>query len=87
MSPVSEVEGYCLRWNNHHGTLIDVLQSLYQEQSFVDCTLAADGKSIQVHRLVLCAVSPYFQVCTLMNNNVHLINLCSSNTGTSIQRQ
>ena len=87
MSPVSEVEGYCLRWNNHHGTLIDVLQSLYQEQSFVDCTLDADGKSIHVHRLVLCAVSPYFQVCTLMNNNVHWINLCSSNTETSIQRQ
>ncbi|XP_057378296.1 longitudinals lacking protein, isoforms A/B/D/L-like [Daphnia carinata] len=62
MSPVSsEVEGYCLRWNNHHRTLIDVLQSLYQEQSFVDVTLAAEGKSIQVHRLVLCAVSPYFQ--------------------------
>lgn len=61
MSPVSEVEGYCLRWNNHHGTLIDVIQSLYQEQSFVDVTLTSDGKSIQVHRLVLCAVSPYFQ--------------------------
>lgn len=62
MSPVSEVEGYCLRWNNHHGTLVDVLQSLYQEQSFVDVTLAAEGQQIQVHRLVLCACSDYFQV-------------------------
>ena len=65
MSPVSEVEGYCLRWNNHHGTLVDVLQSLYQEQSFVDVTLAAEGQHIQVHRLVLCACSDYFQVFSL----------------------
>jgi len=62
MSQVNEVEGYCLRWNNHEQSLIDVLQSLYLEQSFVDVTLAAEGKSIQVHRLVLSACSPYFQV-------------------------
>jgi len=62
MSSTNEVQGYCLRWNNHHEQLLTVLESLYQEGSFVDVTLASEGKSIQAHRLVLCACSPYFQV-------------------------
>jgi len=67
MSPTSEVQGYCLRWNNHHNTLISVLQSLYHSGSFVDVTLASEGKSLQVHRLVLCACSPYFQELLLQH--------------------
>ena len=86
MSPVSEVEGYCLRWNNHHRTLIDVLQSLYQEQSFVDVTLAAEGKSVQVHRLVLCSVSPYFQVFIVFYCAFILRAPVFFHPGTSIQR-
>lgn len=90
MSPTSEVQGYCLRWNNHHNTLVSVLQSLYHSGSFVDVTLASEGKSIQVHRLVLCACSPYFQVvgnaflmkCTF-HNFLHICRNCCSNIGTN----
>ena len=87
MSPTSEVQGYCLRWNNHHNTLVSVLQSLYHSGSFVDVTLASEGKSIQVHRLVLCACSPYFQVFSVLLNNCTFYNSfnvhrnCFFNTG------
>lgn len=62
MAPNSGVQEYCLRWNNHHSTLVSVMDSLLQKGALVDVTLAAEGKSIQVHRLVLFACSHYFQV-------------------------
>jgi len=37
------------------------MDALLQKGTLVDVTLAAEGKSIQVHRLVLCACSNYFQ--------------------------
>ena len=62
MGPNSGVQEYCLRWNNHHSTLVSVMDALLQKGTLVDVTLAAEGKSIEVHRLVLCACSNYFQV-------------------------
>jgi len=61
MGPNSGVQEYCLRWNNHHSTLVSVMDALLQKGTLVDVTLAAEGKSIEVHRLVLCACSNYFQ--------------------------
>ena len=57
-----EIDEFCLRWNNHHSVLISVLNSLLQKELLVDVTLAADGQYIEVHRLVLCACSKYFEV-------------------------
>ena len=51
-----------LRWKNHHGTLVAVLEKLLQGEKFVDVILAAEGKFIKVHRIVLCACSQYFEV-------------------------
>ena len=67
MGPGGGVQEYCLRWNNHHSTLVSVMDALLQKGTLVDVTLAAEGKSIQVHRLVLCACSNYFQVSLILN--------------------
>ena len=67
MGPGGGVQEYCLRWNNHHSTLVSVMDALLQKGTLVDVTLAAEGKSIQVHRLVLCACSNYFQVSPISN--------------------
>jgi len=56
-----ETEDFCLRWNNHHTTFISVMNSLLQKELLVDVTLAAEGQFIEVHRLVLCACSQYFE--------------------------
>ena len=58
----SEDQEFCLRWNNHQSTLISVFDSLFQREMLVDVVLAAEGRSIKVHRLVLCACSQYFEV-------------------------
>ena len=62
MGSAEQEQEFCLRWNNHSSTLISVLDSLLQEEALVDVILAAEGKFIKVHRLVLCACSQYFQV-------------------------
>lgn len=53
---------YCLRWNNHQNTLISVFDSLQERGCMVDCTLGAEGQSLQAHKVVLSACSPYLEV-------------------------
>ena len=75
-------EEFCLKWNNHHQTFMSVLHNLLKREVLVDVTLAAEGHFIEVHRLVLCACSDYFQVSfisiSLLVKNYFILffNLC-----------
>ncbi|KAJ1529442.1 hypothetical protein ONE63_006220 [Megalurothrips usitatus] len=51
---------FCLRWNNHQNTLISVFDTLLEGGILVDCTLAAEGKFLRAHKVVLSACSPFF---------------------------
>lgn len=62
MGSQHDIQEFCLKWNNHHSTLVSVLDSLLVRESLVDVVLAAEGQSIKVHRLVLFACSQYFTV-------------------------
>lgn len=53
---------FCLRWNNHQSTLIQNFDTLLESGTLVDCTLAAEGKYLKAHKVVLSACSPYFEV-------------------------
>lgn len=53
---------FCLRWNNHQPNLVNVMTGLLNSEMFVDATIAAEGRKIQVHKVVLSACSSYFQV-------------------------
>jgi len=57
----NDAQEYCLRWNNHHNTLVSVMDSLLKREALVDVVLAAEGRFLKVHRLVLFACSQYFQ--------------------------
>lgn len=59
---------FCLRWNNHQSTLVSVFDTLLENGSLVDCTLAAEGQSIKAHKVVLSACSPYFEVSIFLMN-------------------
>ncbi|XP_066155135.1 longitudinals lacking protein, isoforms F/I/K/T-like isoform X2 [Euwallacea fornicatus] len=52
---------FCLRWNNHQSTLVAVFDTLLENEKLVDCTLAAEGKFLNAHKVVLSACSPYFE--------------------------
>jgi hypothetical protein len=63
------VQQYCLRWNNHQPNFISVFSSLLLNETLVDVTLAAEGRQLQAHKVVLSACSSYFQV--LQKNSIH----------------
>lgn len=58
----THVTDYFLRWKSHHNALVSVLDTLMTTEKYVDVTLAAEGRFINVHRLVMIASSPYFEV-------------------------
>ncbi|CAH0382778.1 unnamed protein product [Bemisia tabaci] len=64
---------FCLRWNNHQPNFVAAFSSLLNNESLVDVTLAAEGKHIQAHRIVLSACSSYFQTLLSMNACQHPI--------------
>ncbi|XP_029736164.2 protein bric-a-brac 1 [Aedes albopictus] len=64
---------FCLRWNNHQSTLISVFDTLLENGTLVDCTLAAEGKFLKAHKVVLSACSPYFAALLSQQYDKHSI--------------
>lgn len=64
----------CFRWNNHQPNFISVFSSLLLNETLVDVTLAAEGRQLQAHKVVLSACSSYFQV-----SNCHVIIIHHTN--------
>ena len=60
-------QAFFLRWNAHHTTLVKELDQLLLNKALVDCTLAADGQYIDVHKVVLSACSPFLE--SLLNRH------------------
>jgi len=54
---------YCLKWNNYQHSLTSTFKDLLACENFVDCTLSCGqaGQTINAHRVVLSACSPYFR--------------------------
>ncbi|KAK7789940.1 hypothetical protein R5R35_000722 [Gryllus longicercus] len=67
------IQQFCLRWNNHQPNFISVFTNLLLSESLVDVTLAAEGKHLQAHRVVLSACSSYFQSLFTINPCQHPI--------------
>jgi len=58
---MTDVQEFCLRWNNHQSNLISAFYDLRAGEDFVDVTLACEGRSLQAHKVVLSACSPFFR--------------------------
>ncbi|KAG5672668.1 hypothetical protein PVAND_002779 [Polypedilum vanderplanki] len=50
-----------INWDNFGTNWINGFQESYSRGEFLDITLAAEGQTIQAHRLVLAACSPFFR--------------------------
>ena len=61
------------RWNNHPVNLVSVFTGLYHSETLVDVTLAAEGKHLQAHKMLLSACSDYFQSLFSVNPCQHPI--------------
>jgi ribosomal protein L12E/L44/L45/RPP1/RPP2 len=54
-------EHYCLRWTNHGSHVLGVFVQLLRDESLVDVTLSAEGRSVRAHKMVLSACSSFFR--------------------------
>lgn len=54
-------EHYCVRWKGFHSNIVTALEDLKTDEEFVDVTLSCDGRTIQGHKVILSACSPYFK--------------------------
>ena len=52
---------YNLKWNSHHAETVQTFESLRSRELFVDVTLSCDGQFLKAHKLVLSALSGYFE--------------------------
>jgi hypothetical protein len=59
MEPIEE--HYCVRWKGFHSNILTALEDLKTDEEFVDVTLSCDGRTIQGHKIILSACSPYFK--------------------------
>jgi hypothetical protein len=66
------------RWNNHQPNFISVFSSLLLNETLVDVTLAAEGRQLQAHKVVLSACSSYFQVSLRFEVDVQLVSIILS---------
>uniref|UniRef100_T1I9J5 BTB domain-containing protein n=1 Tax=Rhodnius prolixus TaxID=13249 RepID=T1I9J5_RHOPR len=66
-------EHFCLKWNNHQTTLVSVFDKLLECESLVDCTLAADGRYMKAHKVVLSACSSYLEEILRNHEDKHPI--------------
>ncbi|XP_063827592.1 protein tramtrack, beta isoform-like isoform X2 [Ostrinia nubilalis] len=66
-------EQFSLCWNNFHANMSAGFHGLLSRGDLVDVTLAAEGRLLQAHKLVLSVCSPYFQEMFKMNPTQHPI--------------
>ena len=69
----SSAENLCLRWNDFEQNITSTFGALRQDRDFVDVTLVSeDGQTIELHKVVLAASSPFFlQVLKKSNGSQH----------------
>ena len=56
-----ESEQFFLKWNNFENNLTSGFADLLKQELMVDVTLAAEGKIIQAHKIILSICSSYFR--------------------------
>ena len=51
-----------LEWSNHSENVLERLSGLLSRNCLLDITLAAEGRFMRAHKVVLASVSKYFEV-------------------------
>lgn len=72
---MATAEQFSLRWNNFQSNMTSGFHALWEGEDLVDVTLAADGRFLQAHKVVLSVCSPYFKTLFKVNivksHNMH----------------
>ena len=66
---MSEDDDFILSWDIHEKTRTSKLKSLWENNAFLDVTIACDDDQIDAHKVILSAASPFFE--TILKRNPH----------------
>jgi len=66
---MSDDGSFDLRWKLHEETRTVNLKSLWDNEDFLDVTIACDDDQIGAHKVILSAASPFFK--TILKRNPH----------------
>ena len=62
---------YVLSWDLHKQDRITTVNSLWENEDFVDVTIACDDDQLEAHKVILSAASPFFQNISKCNPHTH----------------
>lgn len=62
METIDSSKQYSLRWEKHAFNLAAEAGYFFEDESFLDCTLSAEGQCIEAHKIILSASSSYLSV-------------------------
>jgi len=66
---MSDDGNFVLSWDLHEQSRTSTLKALWENEDFLDVTLACDDDQIDAHKVILSAASPFFQ--NILKRNPH----------------
>jgi len=66
---MSNEKSYLLRWDQHEEHRTSTFKTLWENEDFLDVTIACDDEQIDAHKVILSAASPFFR--NLLKRNPH----------------
>jgi len=76
---------FVLRWDLHEETRTSTLNSLWQNEDFLDVTIACDDDQIDAHKVILSAASPFFESILKRNPHNHPLLYLRGTTKKNVQ--
>jgi len=76
---------YSLKWNDYAQKLVSAVQTLRENEDFVDVTLACDGNQYVAHKVILASCSPYFRTLLKANPCKHPVVLLKDVGATELE--
>jgi len=68
---MSDAGNYVLSWDQHEENRSSTLKTLWENEDFLDVTIACDDDQIDAHKVILSAASPFFHKILKRNPHSH----------------
>jgi len=68
---MSDAGNYLLSWDQHETNRTSTLKTLWENEDFLDVTIACDDDQIGAHQVIMSAASPFFQKILKRNPHSH----------------
>jgi len=82
---MSDIGNYVLSWDQHEENRSLTLKTLWENEDFLDVTIACDDDQIDAHKVILSAASPFFHKILKRNPHSHPLIYLRGTTKKDVQ--